>query len=160
MILAIDPGLHGAMALYDPFKQSVTTYDMPTFQIAVGRAVKTQVDLRRLQTMFNTFELLATNVILEEPHAMPKQGVTSAFTFGHVCGVLQMASTALGIPLTLVRPSVWKGYLKLTADKDECRKRASQLFPAAAHQWALKKQDGRAEAALLAYYLWQRSAGR
>jgi hypothetical protein len=32
------------------------------------------------------------------------------------------------------------------------RARATQLLPAAAHRWPLVKHDGRAEAALIAYY--------
>jgi hypothetical protein len=38
------------------------------------------------------------------------------------------------------------------AGKDGARARASQLIPSAAHHWPLKKHDGRAEAALLAFY--------
>jgi hypothetical protein len=36
--------------------------------------------------------------------------------------------------------------------KDAARARASQLLPQAAHQWPLKKHDGRAESALIALY--------
>ena len=38
------------------------------------------------------------------------------------------------------------------ADKDGARARASQLLPWAAHQWARAKDDGKAEASLIALY--------
>ena len=37
-------------------------------------------------------------------------------------------------------------------DKDEARKRASELMPNASHLWQYKNEDGVAEAALLAYF--------
>jgi crossover junction endodeoxyribonuclease RuvC len=43
--------------------------------------------------------------------------------------------------------------MHLSADKGESRRRATQLFPDYADQWTRVKDDGRAEAALLAFYL-------
>jgi hypothetical protein len=37
-------------------------------------------------------------------------------------------------------------------NKDASRQKASMLFPKFAHLWARKKDDGRAEAVLLAHY--------
>ncbi|MBC7907617.1 MAG: hypothetical protein H7Y60_12860 [Rhodospirillaceae bacterium] len=48
------------------------------------------------------------------------------------------------------RPS--QRLLALPADKDGARARASQLLPAHAGLWCRAKYDGRAEAALIAYY--------
>ncbi len=152
MILAIDPGLHGACALYDPASNKVTTYDMPTHCIMVNHATRHQLDLTALAQWIDNAALLCTTAILEDPNALPKQGITSAFSFGRVCGILQMALVMAEIPYTLVKPATWKRHMGVTSDKDECRRRASQLFPSAASQWARKQDDGRAEAALLAYY--------
>ena len=49
-------------------------------------------------------------------------------------------------------PRRWKRALHVPKAKDAARARASQLLPEAAHQWRLRKHDGRAEAALLALY--------
>ena len=57
-----------------------------------------------------------------------------------------------GISYTEVPPIKWKKELGVTADKDEARKRASELMPSASDLWKLKCEDGVAEAALLAYY--------
>jgi hypothetical protein len=42
--------------------------------------------------------------------------------------------------------------LRVPAEKDGARARASQLIPAGASWWPLVKHDGRAEAALIALY--------
>jgi hypothetical protein len=56
------------------------------------------------------------------------------------------------VPITIVHPRTWKRALGVPREKDGARARASQLLPAHAHLWPLKKHDGRAEAALIATY--------
>jgi crossover junction endodeoxyribonuclease RuvC len=46
----------------------------------------------------------------------------------------------------------WKKSLGVPADKYAARMRASQLLPEFAHNWPLKKHDGRAEASLISLY--------
>ena len=84
---------------------------------------------------------------------MPAQGVTSSFSFGVVFGAIQQAVACnFYKPALLVTPQRWKGHFGLDSNKDASRARASELLPAHAHLWPLKKHDGRAEAALLALY--------
>ncbi|MFS9669006.1 hypothetical protein, partial [Klebsiella pneumoniae] len=54
--------------------------------------------------------------------------------------------------LTPVKPTVWKSSLQVPRDKNQARARATQLFPSAAAQVARVKDDGRAEAALIAFW--------
>jgi len=57
------------------------------------------------------------------------------------------------IAYTLVAPATWKRALGgIPAEKDAARARASQLMPSASGYWARKKDDGRAEAALIAFW--------
>lgn len=151
MIIGIDPGLHGAIALYDPAR-SMQVLDIPTYEIKVNGSKRHQVDLHQCFSLLTKFTNVADLVVIEEPHAMPKQGVTSAFSFGYVCGMLQAFVVSTGVPMVLVRPNIWKSFCKVPADKDATRKKASQLFPQYAYHWPLKKDDGRAEAALIAWY--------
>jgi crossover junction endodeoxyribonuclease RuvC len=151
MIIGIDPGLSGAVALYSPAR-SMQIMDIPTFEITVNGHKRRQVDLHQCYAMLVKLTNVADLIVIEEPHAMPKQGVTSAFSFGHVCGMLQAFVVTTGVPMVLVRPNIWKHFCKVPADKDATRKRASQMFPSFAHNWPLKKHDGRAEAALIAWY--------
>ena len=60
----------------------------------------------------------------------------------------------LGFAYTRVRPGVWKKALGLRSDKEQARLRAMQLYPGA--DLRRKKDHGRAEALLLAWYGWQR----
>ena len=59
---------------------------------------------------------------------------------------------ALAIPLTRVSPLTWRKALQVPRGKDGSRLRASELLPAYAELWRRRRDDGRAEAALLA--LW------
>jgi crossover junction endodeoxyribonuclease RuvC len=53
----------------------------------------------------------------------------------------------------MVTPRKWMKDLKLSGGKDANRQRAAQLFPAYAASFSRVKDDGRADAALLAYWL-------
>ena len=81
---------------------------------------------------------------------MPGQGTRSMFTVGLGYGVWLGIITALALPYTSVRPSVWKRSLALGKDKEVSRLRAMQLYPGA--DLRRKRDHGRAEALLLASY--------
>lgn len=150
LIAGIDPGLDGAIALLGPDR--LTVHDMPTHTTTVNGKQRRQLDLH---TLASFFELWGASIILaciEEPSAMPKDGVIQAFKFGFNCAVPQAMAALAMIPVRLVRPSVWKAQIGLTGDKDMSRKLASQIMPKFSSLWPLKKHDGRAEAALLAVY--------
>jgi crossover junction endodeoxyribonuclease RuvC len=150
--LGVDPGLNGAVAVMRG--SSVRTWDMPTMRAVVNRKAKRLLDLRRLVDMVAGIAALEEPrvAIVENVHSMPKQGVVSSFTFGGVSEAAKTALVAARIPIHLVSPAVWKRAMRLSRDKDASRQRASQLFPSCSAQWARKKDDGRAEAALLAWY--------
>ena len=151
MIVGIDPGLSGALFFLDLNRLSAgEAVDLPVHLLMRGGKKKREVDVSGL------IEILAgrrlEHAFLEQVSAMPGQGVSSVFAFGKAYGVILGAIAAHSIPLTLVAPIVWKRALGVPKAKDGARARASQLLPEAASQWALKKHDGRAEAALIALY--------
>lgn len=151
MILGIDPGLDGALALV--YQGSIICVaDMPTHEITVNGKKRRQIDIMSLDATIAGMDLDhgPFEAIVEDPHAMPQQGVSSSFKFGFNCGIVRGVLAAHLVPVTYIRPSVWKRRLGLTADKDAARKRAGELFPSAAHYFARKCDDGRAEAVLLA----------
>lgn len=158
--IGIDPGLSGAVALYrDPrYPAFLVIKDVPTLVLPRGGKSKREVDIPRLWA--STFlpylpkgnEKEKIRVWIERVNAMPGQGVSSSFAFGKVYGILLGMIGALEIPYEFVAPQVWKKSLQVPASKDGARARASQLFPKSAHLWARAKDDGRAEAALIAYY--------
>lgn len=152
LFMGIDPGLDGAIATLDPVTQAVTVFDMPTFEITVSKKKRRELDLFALARWFDMHADSIVKATIEDPGPMPTDGAIQAFKFGTNCGVAKMAVAAHLIPMQLVRPADWKRAMRLTADKDASRRAATLRFPQAGDLFALKKFDGRAEAALLAFY--------
>ena len=78
---------------------------------------------------------------------------TTGYGFGIWIGLL----AALQLPYSWVRPQVWKQAMGLGKAKEPSRLRAMQLFPRA--DLRRRKDHGRAEALLLAWYGWQVVSG-
>jgi crossover junction endodeoxyribonuclease RuvC len=143
-ILGIDPGLGGALALIgDGF---LAVEDMPV--MGVGR--QKVVNGAQVANIVDRWE--PDTVMLERVHAMPKQGVVSAFRFGQVLGTIEGIVLGINIPLRYCTPQKWKKHFRLNADKEQARMQAIRLFPSLADQLSRKKDDGRAEALLIAKY--------
>lgn len=152
LTIGIDPGLSGAIAIVDSYGVLVDVYDMPVVAGMVSAYG------------FNEMEDWGTEdfgtVVIEDVHAMPKQGVTSSFGFGRSKGVVEGVFAANGRPITYVSPARWKRALGLGKDKGEARRRAMELWPSKAAMFARVKDDGRAEAALIAYWWLKFGEGR
>lgn len=142
--IGIDPGMTGAIALVDENASLIDVYDMPV----VGGQVSAHL-LDDLE-VWDRFDF--GPVILEDVHAMPKQGVTSSFGFGRSKGVVEGVFAAYRRPINYVSPQRWKKALGLNGDKGASRRRAIELWPDKAAMFARVKDDGRAEAALIAYW--------
>lgn len=149
-VCGIDPGLHGAIALVDPLLGTIEVEDIPTHEIKIGKSVKHRLDYHQLTQWLDLRAATISVAIIENVHSMPEQGVASAFSFGEVFGAIKMAVAAASIPVQFVEPATWKRDLRLSSDKDASRRLASQTFPKFAHLWARAKDDGRAEAVLIA----------
>ena len=59
---------------------------------------------------------------------------------------------ALAVHTSYVTPQRWQKVVEVRGGKDGARLRAIELFPAYASLFARKKDDGRADAALIAWY--------
>jgi len=145
-IVGIDPGASGAIVLLldgEPIEWT----EMPIMK--VGSA--TRVNPAALADILGTYE--PTSVLIEQVGAMPGQGVTSMFNFGHSCGTVMGVLGAMGIPHTLVTPQAWKKAAGLIGtDKDAARARAIQLWPKWRDLDAKGKGQALADAALIARY--------
>ena len=94
--------------------------------------------------------------VVENVSSMPRQA--GAFNFGRSAGVVHGVLGALGVPMELVSPNVWKGAMGLRkmagetqdANKSRARELAVKLWPSQADLFKRVKDDGRAESALLA----------
>lgn len=158
--VGIDPGLNGALAFFVPSDGSLTVVDMPTASFQKrkkGKLVKSRiVSAEGLVAMLDAHGLRRGRIhaTIEKVGAMPGQGVTSMFNFGDGSGVVRGVLAGLMIPYERETPQVWKRAVGIPfgADKDASRARAASLFPRHASTFQRKKDDGRADAALLAYF--------
>jgi len=149
-ILGIDPGLNGAIAVYDTETGEISVEDMPTVEVQRGGKAKREVNPQLLSQVIA--KAYARKAVLERVGAMPGQGVTSVFSFGRSVGLVEGILASFDIPTSIVPPMVWQKSLSVRGGKDGSRERAMQLFPAQADLFGRKKDDGRADAALIAYY--------
>lgn len=158
-IMGIDPGYDGAIAILasrdDGFDISV--WDLPTYALMVNKKHKRRLDLYAIATWMDLWSAGVDKVVIENPNALPGQGITSAFNFGGACLALQMAVAAQGLSVRLVPPAVWKHALHLphgekTDKKDASRRLAVHLYPKTSPLLTRKKDHNRAEAILLAHY--------
>jgi len=150
VLIGIDPGASGAIAKLINGKLA-GVWDMPVLEVRGKR----RTDANALASIVR--EISADHAYIEEVGAMPGQGVTSMFSFGRSAGIIEGVLAALLVPVTPVRPAQWKMALRVPAGKDGARARATQLLPEAAQHWQRKKDDGRAEAAMIA--LWGHKQG-
>jgi crossover junction endodeoxyribonuclease RuvC len=153
LVVGVDPGLTGAIGfLRDGV--FVAVEDMPTVLKGVG-SVKSEVSPAGLKTLIRERLQPGESVVavLERVGAMPGQGVSSVFSLGDSFGCARSVLATAGFETHLVSPVTWKKYYKLTADKELSRALAVKIWPSAPLH--LKKHDGRAEALLLARWLWE-----
>ena len=160
IIIGVDPGLTGALASIN-HRGLVAGADMPVMQRSKGRAtVKNQVNAAALADLLRRwlegYDKNEIRIFIERVQAMPKQGVSTMFSMGHTCGIIEGVVTARGYPHELVTPREWKKVLKLASDKAQARTMAQRLYPEA--PLALAKHHNRAEAILIARYGYHASA--
>ena len=150
--VGIDPGLTGAVAFLRN-GEYYSLFDIPTTLKGSG-SVKQEVEPGGLKRMF--LERLEGRedvaIALERVSAIPGQGSSSVFSFGDTYGCCRSVASLTGYPLHLVTPTTWKKHFGLGRDKEESRALASRLFPGA--ELHLKKHADRAEALLMAHWLW------
>lgn len=153
IIIGIDPGLKGALAALTTLGD-LTVHDMPVLTIERGGKSKSEVDTASLVLTLGRWrnQCADLHAVIEKVGAMPGQGVTSMFSFGRSVGQIEGVLAGLQIPVTYVTPQAWQKALSVPKGKDGSRLRASQIMPAYAGEWRRAKDDGRAEAALIAMW--------
>lgn len=159
-VIGIDPGISGAIAIFED-GQLDTILDMPTLKIASGKTMKSHISAIGLVRILETWTLVSdgqAHIVIEKVGAMPGQGVTSMFNFGRSAGIIEGVVAALQRPYTYVTPATWTKAVGRAAGKDASRMRAMELFPSKAELFKRAKDDGRADAALIAYWYLTKNA--
>lgn len=160
VIIGVDPGLSGALAVMVN-GSLVEIEDMPTMSRQVGGKERRYVAVDALDSIVRSIirswvgpadEVLC---VIEEVGARPKEGAVGAFAFGKGVGALEGVIVGQSIPRQYVQPALWKRQLKLRKGKDVSRQRAMERFPDHRDEFIRVKDDGRAEAALIAHWAFQ-----
>ena len=152
IIIGIDPGLSGAIAILDD-KKVLSIFEMPV--MAEGKKNKRQLNSAQLVNIIR--ENIKKNeeavVVVEQVNAMPGQGVTSMFNFGQSFGILKGVCSAMNLSMHFVRPAKWKKHFNLiNASKDASRTKAIEIFPYFSINLSKKKDANKADAILIASY--------
>jgi crossover junction endodeoxyribonuclease RuvC len=155
VIIGVDPGARGALTLRIA-GQIKDIKDMPFIEEKVGKTNRRRVNPSILAALLRDWVSQCASAPIhmycEKVGPSSHDGVASAFAFGRAFGLVEMGASALHIPLTLVSPQEWHKGMSCSSDKEANRSRACQLYPAWAHVFSRKSDDGRAESALIAEY--------
>lgn len=151
IVIGIDPGFSGGIAILT--SKHLTVHPMPLLQKSIlFPSDKRHIDLVATSTLISHIAPHTVFAVIEEVSAAPNQGVVSTFRFGEGYGSLLGILAANRIQTHKVRPGVWKSALSLSSNKQLSLDLATKLWPDLSPTWKLKKNDGLAEAALLAHY--------
>lgn len=153
LTFGIDPGLSGAIvALADG--EPCHIFDIPVVERNGWKEVAADQLSVLIRDVRNQHPGAYFSACLERVGARPGDGGTSAFRFGEGFGKVKAVLEVKGIPFVMPVPAQWKRYFGLLGtDKDAARLLAITRFPGAADELKRKKDQGRADALLLALYL-------
>lgn len=154
--IGIDPGVSGALAAICP-DCGPRVWDTP---VAVVKATRKEYLVGGMCALLAETDCRLGDIaaVLEEGIPMPSQSSRTTYGTGRGGGLWEGLLAGLGIPYERVAPAKWKKAMGLTGqDKGGSRVLAQRLFPSIAEQFARVKDDGRAEALLLAE--WRRRQG-
>lgn len=145
LIIGIDPGLDGGIAVIDgnhlELIETIPTKKKTGF-------IKRQVDgteLARILRPFNDAE-----VWLESVASRPGQGVASVFSFGDTYGCIRGVLEALNFKVNTVTPKKWKTSLKVSSKEDSLKAIKVSVLGVGIN--LRKKDHNLAEAMLIALY--------
>lgn len=164
LICGIDCGAQGAMAFMLPDGTLVGIEDMPVDKVQQGKFLRSRISPARLLAIFEGD--MEVHAFIERPEGFPiitrnkasgiretrQPSAKNMLSFGEMFGITLCACVASGMAVTEIGPGAWKRAMAVPADKAEARRIATLKFPKFAAMFARVKDDGRAEAALLALY--------
>lgn len=156
IVIGIDPGKTGAVAVLKGDGEVLALYDTPVIQVHTPRrkTPRSEYDAGGMARVIS-YEPNETLVAIEQVHSMPDEGPVGAFKFGLGMGIWLGAAAALCLRVERVTPQRWrKAMLEgLPQGKGASLLRARELFPAMHERLARCRKDaGPADALLIAEY--------
>lgn len=159
MIIGIDPGVDGALAVLDDRGKFIRVTDTPVEKVKKGKKNSKQYIPRgMIELLRSSFKWPDVNIFIEKQWSHPHQGVASVFQTGYGYGLWEMAMTASFTEdrIHIVSPQRWKAVMGLEErdveipDKNKSLDLARKLWPKAPLSRVM--DHNRAEALLLAEY--------
>jgi crossover junction endodeoxyribonuclease RuvC len=155
VVLGIDPGAHGAIAILSITGELIGVEDMPNTPEANGRvatnaALLAGIIANPLRTHNDHAQV--ERIFCEFVGARPNDGPIQAFAFGRARGVIEGIAGAFDIRVVFVTPPVWKRLANVPPGrehKDVARTRAIARWPAHAELFTRKLDVDRAEACFI-----------
>jgi hypothetical protein len=162
LVLGVDPGAHGAFAVYDTTTRRLVgdVIDTPLWFQTVGKRKRPRIDTLAIADMFDVYVMMGVElVVMEAVGGRGGQSAVAGFAFGYTVGVTYMAAFYSGIVIETVPPGTWKAVMnvpgKSKADDSAILARADELFPHDRQQFrgpSGGKKIDRAEAAMIAKF--------
>lgn len=148
MIIGIDPGKKGGIALVSAKGGLTHVYPMPEAEREI---------VRLLRLVCGTSRHGLTVAYVEKVGAMPGNGVVSMFSFGRNVGILIGTLHAEGVPVHEIRPKEWQTICvkNKPTPKSRALATARKLWPGQAFLATKRSKiphDGMIDAALIAEY--------
>jgi len=136
--LGIDPGKKGALAVIDSEAMTIECIDMPDTTAGLHEFIAALPLIKKCT--------------IEKPFYPQMIGTANCAKIAQAYGILIGAIMWRDIPMVEVTPRKWKAGMNLSTSKTASREMAQQMFPDNADMFKRVKDDGRAEAVLIAYW--------
>ena len=148
-VLGIDIGVTGALALLGEGGVLLELWDMPCLHD--GPKNRRTINAPLLAEI--VYKSHCNKAFIEQVGLRPGEGSVGAFAFGDSKGVVRGVLAACAVPALFITPVQWKRVIGLKPGKegakDQARAEAIRRWPSQAGRFALVKDDGKADAALI-----------
>ena len=161
LVIAIDPGLSGGIAVMDPDADSPLIYLAP-LPLNKLTASKKEIDVCDLKAILVKAMSMSPviQVYLERQQSMPRDSNQAAFTVGRNYGVLEGVIKSFNLPIEYIPPTTWqnarfKGLPESATTKEKSLLCFKRTFPGVSLKVgprSSKEHDGMADAANIACY--------
>jgi hypothetical protein len=156
MLIAIDPGIRGAIAFFGPGDR-IAVHDMPTRAKPGNTKIRNEIDPKALQALLRRFAPADEKglVVMENLNTFAGGSVQTMGSLEATKAVICTVCELSGFDMAFVSPKTWQGFygIKRTTASDtktQSLKLARELF--GMEYCPLQKHDGRADALLIGRY--------
>jgi hypothetical protein len=156
MLIAIDPGIRGALAFFGP-NGRVAVHDMPTRTKPGNTKIRNEIDPKALQALLRRCAPADEKglIVMENLNTFAGGSVQTMGSLEATKAVICTVCELSGFDMAFVSPKTWQGFygIKRTPSSDtktQSLKLARELF--GMEYCPLQKHDGRADSLLIGRY--------